>query len=225
MTKALINPSILTWALERAGMTVSEIAKKLHIQPDQFLLWQQGEKKPTFKQAQNFAHKTYIPFGYLYLNQPPKEEVLLPDLRTIGDHPIGQYSLALKDTIRSTLERHSWYQEYCQTNEHEPIHWLASETTSNLSGALKRARELLPSDRLSHPKNFMDYFILLRQHIEHLGVLVMRNSVVGNNTHRPLDPNEFRGFAISDKYAPVIFINAADSPQAQLFTLMGEFNS
>jgi len=39
---------------------------------------------------------------------------------------------------------------------------------------------------------------------------------------RPLDVNEFRGFAMVDEYAPLIFINHADSYGARLFTLIHE---
>ncbi|GIV23771.1 MAG: hypothetical protein KatS3mg025_1430 [Bacteroidia bacterium] len=62
----------------------------------------------------------------------------------------------------------------------------------------------------------------LCQRAEEAGILVVINSIVGNNTHRKLSVAEFRGFVLVDAYAPLVFLNGADSKAAQMFTLAHE---
>src|SRR5690349_6486667 len=107
--EALINPDVLRWARERASLSTSTLAKSLGTQEDNVLAWEQGKKKPSFNQAMNYARQTYIPFGYLYLSQPPVESLPLPDLRTINGKRDHGYSLSLMDTIRWAMERQEWY--------------------------------------------------------------------------------------------------------------------
>lgn len=223
MVEALVNPNILAWARERAGFAVSDIADKMKIKQDKVLAWEAGEKKPTFRQAQKFADKTFIPFGYLFLNEPPREPLPIPDLRTVGDHPVGSFSLALKDTIHATIERRDWYHEYRLEQGLPVLNWVGQLTFGNVEEAVATVRTLLNEHSTARPTQFHQYFNQLIERMEALGVLVMRNSVVGNNTSRSLNPQEFRGFASAHPHAPVIFINTADVTQAWTFTLMHEF--
>lgn len=83
-------------------------------------------------------------------------------------------------------------------------------------------RRVLGVDLDGARPNYDEYLRLLIRGAEAAGVLVMRSGIVGSNTRRRLDVGEFRGFAISNRYAPVVFINSSDAPSARLFTLMHE---
>jgi len=71
-------------------------------------------------------------------------------------------------------------------------------------------------------KDWREAIKSLREKIDYSGILIFINGVVGNNTHRKLDIKEFRGFVLCDDYAPLIFVNGADAPAAQMFTIVHE---
>lgn len=220
--EALINPEILRWARSRARISAGSLAKSIGTAEDNVLAWEDGAKRPSFNQAMNYAHHTHIPFGYLYLAKPPVEELPLPDLRTVnGREP--SYSLALRDTIRWAMERQEWYRTWLISQGYEQNEVVGSmEINAGVAAVVGNIREKLGIAEIPARGNFDNYFSTLVQSIENIGILVMRNSIVNNNTSRPLSVDEFRGFAMSDSLAPVIFINTADCPEARLFTLLHE---
>jgi len=222
-TKAHINPKILRWMRERGGLDVGDAARVVGISPDQLILWETGESRPTFLQAQKLAQALHAPFGYLFLTEPPAEDLPLPDLRTVGGSPVPRPSVDLLDTIRLSLQRQAWYLDYLHDDDTDPLPFVARfATDAPVREVAADMRAVLGIDIETGQRNWEIYFRQLIEAAEAAGILVMRSGIVGNNTHRPLDVAEFRGFAISNPLAPLVFINTADAPAARLFTLMHE---
>lgn len=163
--------------------------------------------------------------GYLFLQEPPVEKIPIPDFRTIANEPLGRPSPDLLDTIYVCQQRQEWYRDYARSIDVEPLAFarsmnvrndigVAAETIRNALGFDVNERRRMPTwtDALRHFINQAD----------EIGVMVMCNGVVHNNNHRHLDPEEFRGFAMADNLAPLVFINGADTKAAQMFTLAHE---
>ena len=131
----------------------------------------------------------------------------------------------LLDTLYLCQQRQEWYREHARMIGEERLGFVRSVTTAtDVSTAARKLRAALSFD-LDERRRAPTWTDALRSFIEQaasLGVLVMVSGIVGNNTHRKLDPEEFRGFALSDDLAPLVFINGADTKAAQMFTLAHE---
>ena len=215
--EAFITPSVLEWAIKRAGVSAESIHKKAE-------QWVSGKARPTFKQAVDIAKTLQIPFGYLWLKEPPKEQEIIPDLRTIGNGGLAQIPLELKTVVNDVKQKQEWFKEYAKTNgilKCEAIgRFKGSDDTQEIADdvtARLKIQDLVGSgcDKDRMLKNLIEK-------IEKLGILVMRNSILRGNTKKKLNLDTFRGFAIFDEFAPLIFINTNDSKAGQIFTLMHE---
>jgi len=225
MNEALISPVVLRWARERAQLEPENLALKAHVKPDKLLRWEQGETRPTFKQAQDLAKALHIPFGFLFLLKPPEETLPIPDLRTIGDHTSGGLSADLQDLLADVLRKQDWYRDYLLDQGAEPLPFIGrfglNSSAQEIANALTTTLDLTLGHR-EEAKNWEAFLGLLMVKAEAAGVWVMRSGIVGNNTHRSLDVQEFRGLAICDDIAPLVFINGKDAKTAQIFTLVHE---
>ncbi|WP_193164099.1 XRE family transcriptional regulator [Microbulbifer hainanensis] len=222
MAEAKINTKMLRWARERTGMQAPDFAAKCGVSPAKLDEWESGLKKITFNQAQRYAEKAHIPFGYLFLKEPPADDLLIPDLRTLGGSGVGNASAELKDIVKIMLQRQEWYREYLKNHfagQNPYVGCLSVDVgVETIVSSMREALRVPP-----HPERgtWDEYYRELVERIESIGIMVMRQANIGHHS-RPLRVEEFRGFAIADELAPVIFVNHADCPGARLFTLLHE---
>ena len=222
MTTANINIQMLTWARERSGFSVPEFAKRCGVPEERLLEWEEGKRPMTFNQAMSYAEKAHIPFGYLFLQTPPVDELPIPDLRTVDGKGVGRPSTALIEIIKLMQLRQEWYRDHMMRQLAAPNLILGRfDTHSAPMVIVKDMRDKLGVPEHPTRGKWDDYYRDLVLRIEACGILVMRQSDLGHFT-RPLTVDEFRGFAMVDRYAPLIFVNDADVPGARLFTLIHE---
>lgn len=221
MTRVEINTELLRWARERAGVSVDALAQRF----PKLEAWERGEAHPTLKQLETYAKATHTPIGFLFLPAPPVEEVPIPDFRTVGNAHIGHPSPDLLETIYLCQQRQEWYRDFVRAAGEERLDLVGSaRPTDDVVNTAARIRHALGFD-LDERRRIPTWTDALRRFIEQadtLGVLVMVSGVVGSNNRRKLDPQEFRGFALADDDAPLVFINGADTKAAQMFTLAHE---
>ncbi|MGI8402018.1 MAG: ImmA/IrrE family metallo-endopeptidase [Gemmatimonadaceae bacterium] len=221
MIRPDVNPKLLRWARQRANLTAEDLARRF----PKLNAWERGDGNPTLKQLESLAKATYAPLGYFFLAEPPVETLPIPDFRTGRKGNAARPSPNLLDTVYLCQQRQSWYHDYARSVGEEERAFVGSLTLrASIESAATTIRDTLEFD-LEARRQCPTWEDALRQFIaqaDTLGILVMCSGVVLNNTHRKLDPNEFRGFAITDDLAPLVFINGADTKSAQMFTLAHE---
>jgi Zn-dependent peptidase ImmA (M78 family) len=221
MMRVEVAPKMLRWARERAGMRVDALAGRF----PQLPAWESEKVHPTMKQLERFASVVHAPIGYLFLPEPPQESLPIPDFRTVTGAAVARPSPDLLDTIYTMQRRQVWLRETLIEGGGGSLGFVGSAGLKDEPEAIGREMRRIVgfgdgwAARIPSWKAAVGE---LRRALEQLGLMAVVNGVVGNNNHRKLNVNEFRGFALSDPYAPLIFINGSDAESAKMFTLAHE---
>ncbi len=210
------------WAIGRAGKQVDDyIASHPHVAMAE---WLDGSKSPTVKQLEAFAKSVNMPFGFLFLENKPEEHIPFPMFRGEAGR-YNHFDLNVYDTVNAVRLRQDWLEEYLVENEIETCGFIGAVTLNTPVGeAVNTLRTALDLETrwAFGLANAEAAVTKMTERLENAGVFVAYNGVVGNNTHRPLEVSECRGFALVNKIAPYIFVNSNDAATAQLFTLAHE---
>ncbi len=102
-----INKEIYNWAFKESKKDFEEIKDKFK----NIDAWISQEIDPTFRQVEDLANFLKVPFGYMFLNKPPKTDIIQSEFRTIGNK-IPDVSKELKDTLYTIGRKKDWLSDY-----------------------------------------------------------------------------------------------------------------
>ncbi len=216
-----VQPEVIRWAIQRSGRTTGGLALRF----PQIYAWENDLARLTLPELEKLATATLTPLGFFFLRNPPVEKLPMPDFRTVKDLPLEGMSPDLIDTVNAMVMRQDWYRDYLRDDGVPELDFIGSATlktdANKVAGAI-RAKLGLDQGWAAKKRTWGDTLSHLRDCIEACDVLMVTNSVVGNNNRRRLSVDEFRGFVLCDKLAPLIFINGSDAKSAQVFTIFHE---
>ncbi|STC68554.1 ImmA/IrrE family metallo-endopeptidase [Corynebacterium pilosum] len=223
VTRVPARPHMVQWALDQATDPDAAIEKTPHL-----IEWLEGTQQPTFRELERFASRVGVPFGFFLLDQEPDFPLSTNDFRE-GTQAHGEASAELRQVLLTCEQRQNWFREYKLNLGHGALDFVGEASDLPPKRAAALMCHALNWDVDQRRGSTSDARASLITAFEELGGLVVVNSMVGDNVHKPLDPTEFRGFSLVDEVAPLVFINSNQKGEvkqtlnAQIFTLAHEF--
>lgn len=218
-----LSVNTLSWAAASTGYSLPEFAHFLYKTEQTANNIAQG--KLTVEQLKKFSEKAKVPFGFLFLDTPPKDyqpDTTFVDFRTVNQRkPLSADFIKI---LRDVEHKQTWYKNYLTSIDANKLPFVGKFADNQMVANEIIAKDIRDTLNLGNlkAKNTDEYFSVLSQACENAGILIFKNSIVINSTKKPLSVQEFRGFVITDELAPCIFINGADSKNANIFTLAHE---
>lgn len=215
---AYITKSVLLWGRKSSKYSIEEVALKLKVEEDAIMKWEDesSEEFPTLKQLEKLSNIYRRHLAVFYLPEPPRDFETLRDFRK--NQNTKEFSKGFNFMLREIQDKQLWMREFLIDNKEPELDFIGRfGTNDNPKIIAENIIKETEIDIFVQTTNYLNYLI---EKIEAKRIFV---TISGNYHNRMLlDPTEFRGFAISDKLAPFIFINSADSKNAQIFTLIHE---
>lgn len=214
--KAIITPNVLRWARETSKMSVEEVALKMKVTEEKIVLWESGDDFPTISKLEKFAEIYRRPLSVFYLPAPPADFQTLRDFRKTSDS--REYSTALTFIIREIQSKQAWISDFLKSEAEEPLDFVGKFKGNNIPEII--AADIISTLDINLDDSGHDVLKYWVEKIESKRIFV---SLTGNiHSRLKIDSDEVKGFALTDSYAPFIYVNSSDGKNSQLFTLIHE---
>lgn len=230
-----VNPEILRWARETAGLTLEEAATKIQLGPARGISGtdrlaaleslEEAAELPSRALLVRMSKQYRRPLLTFYLSRPPQRGDRGLDFRLLPGSTPHEDEALLDALIRNVTSRQSMVRSVLEDeDEAEVLPFVGSMTVSDgVPAMVASIVETLKvsGDDLREKADRETLFAVLRDHVESVGIFVLLIGDLGSH-HSRVAPEVFRGYAIADDVAPFVVINDQDSRAAWAFTLVHE---
>ena len=215
-TKALITPAVLRWAREQAGYDLHAAAKKMDVPVATLDDWENGSALPSLAQARTAAEVYRRALAVFYLQKPPSDFETPRDFRRLPGETPRLFSPEFLFLARRLIFSQGWLAEYRRDAGYKESLHAGSARPEDAAKLARSIRSTLGIgiDWHRHCRTRDDALRFWISRVEDVGICVRRDPGV--------ELAEARGLALSDPWAPMLWINAKDSAAGKLFTLAHE---
>ena len=229
MSVAYVTPKILKWARERCDFSVEKIAEELRVDVSNVRDWENGTALPTMGKARDFAQKTYIPFGYLYLDDIPELSEPVADFRGgWAKNKNAVEEINLKDLVKSILHKKDWYEDYLRENNSN-VNSLAfqskftpNDRSEDIAKDISTYLQLDIPQRESGRKSPDIFWNTFKKKVTEANIWLIQTGYVDSNTSRKITSRTSKGLALKSDYYPLIWVNSKLHNAPKVFTLAHE---
>jgi Zn-dependent peptidase ImmA (M78 family) len=216
-TEALVEPEILAWARETAGLPVEEAAASLQIKPEKVVAWENGIESPSMAQLRKMATLYRRMLSDFYLPAVPEEEALPHDFRRLPGEVAHNYSRALRFQLRLAHQRRVLALDLAaDLDEDMPAlqgRLRVNADTERTGAELRRLLDV-PLNMQRTWRDPRTSYNGWRTAIERAGILVFKATGIPTK--------EMLGFSLAERPLPVIGVNRKLRPNGKTFTLLHE---
>lgn len=226
-----LNPQILIWARETAGLSVDEAARALRFKTardrtpaERLQAMESGKEEPSRSVLKDMARVYHRSLLVFYLSEPPPKGDRGQDFRRAPGTKALEYDPTLDALIRDIRSRHTIVKDLLEQTESKKADYVASVTTDVPPAELAQRiteRLSLSVAEFRQQATVHAAFSYLREKVEGAGTFVLLLGNLGSY-HTNIPSGVFRGYAIADPVAPLIVVNDQDAPVAWAFTTLHE---
>ncbi|MEW2477517.1 XRE family transcriptional regulator [Micromonospora gifhornensis] len=214
--KMSINPTMLAWAMQQAGVSEEQLANDLHVTTELVAEWLSGDTQPATGQLRAIAKELHRPTSLFFLPRPPVATVAPTAFRSpigsAGERTLSRNEL---DEIRKASRRQkvvSWAQQQLGVSHRVEL----PAYSPNMEEVARAARKWLSwrLDEQIRATSKTAVTKMLRAALEDHGFLVLQLS---------MGDDHCRGFSIAHQSVPLIAYNTKGQvAAARSFTILHE---